>query len=320
MLRFDKIGLAAILLLPSACVSGKSHEQVVGELKQAQTEARNLQDQNRSLRNETALQAREIELLRGRLEPLESQTRGQSGDIELLAQKNLKNLELSGELARLTRREKDLSETLEAKMQEVETRTREIDSLKARLDEREKEIQNLDAYREKALSAGRAEQDRAARLKSIHDGLAETLRPEIKNGWVDLDLAGDRVRVRLAEKLLFGSVQIEIKPDGFPVLKRVASVLADSPGIRAEVQGHTDNVPIGPGLSSRFKTNWELSALRASGIVRYLIDKTGLSAQMIHAAAYGDTKPIADNKTPQGRAENRRVEILILLTEPESPP
>ena len=77
------------------------------------------------------------------------------------------------------------------------------------------------------------------------------------------------------------------------------------------VEGHADNVEIGPTLKSRYPSNWELSKARASGVLRYLVEKGGLDSARLASVGYGDGRPVATNATEEGRTSNRRVEVLL---------
>jgi len=119
------------------------------------------------------------------------------------------------------------------------------------------------------------------------------------------------VRLRLADRLLFPSGSAAIQPRGRRLLDRLLPLLADFRG-RIEVEGHTDDVPI---RTSRFPSNWELSAARAIAVVRQLT-ATGLAPDRLMAVGYGETRPIAPNTSTEGRARNRRVAIVLV---PRSP-
>ena len=82
-------------------------------------------------------------------------------------------------------------------------------------------------------------------------------------------------------------------------------------GQQIVVEGFTDNVPIGPALKARFPSNWELSSARATDVLRFLVSK-GVPANSISAQGFGDSRPVASNNTAEGRAKNRRVEIVIM--------
>jgi len=115
------------------------------------------------------------------------------------------------------------------------------------------------------------------------------------------------IRLILQEKILFPSGSAELKPETYPILDKLYEILKDLPN-PVEVEGHTDSIPIS---TEKFPSNWELSTARASSIVRYFIAK-GINPERLKASGYADTKPIASNATPEGRAQNRRVEIVIL--------
>ena len=86
------------------------------------------------------------------------------------------------------------------------------------------------------------------------------------------------------------------------------------------MEGHADNVEIGPSLKSRYPSNWELSKARASGVVRYLVEKGGLDSARLSSVGYGDSRPTATNAIEEGRTKNRRVEILFYApqTDPQA--
>jgi chemotaxis protein MotB len=109
----------------------------------------------------------------------------------------------------------------------------------------------------------------------------------------------------LQEKILFSPGCAELKPEIYPILDKLYEMLKDLPN---PVEGHTDSIPIS---TEKFPSNWELSTARASSIVRYFIAK-GINPERLKASGYADTKPIASNAAPKGRAQNRRVEIVIL--------
>jgi len=115
------------------------------------------------------------------------------------------------------------------------------------------------------------------------------------------------IRLILQEKLLFDPGSADIKPEMRPVLDKIYDIIKDLPN-PVEVEGHTDNIPIS---TERFPSNWELSGARASSIVRYFISR-GINPERLKASGYADTRPLVSNSTPEGRAQNRRVEIVIL--------
>ena len=150
-----------------------------------------------------------------------------------------------------------------------------------------------------------------AQLKGTADKLQEQMRDEISKGDVRLTESGGKLRVDLVDKLLFESGEATISKRGEGVLARVGAVLAQIDDKTIQVSGHTDNLPLGDKLTAQFPTNWELSAARAVTVVRFLVDKANVPPQRLVASGYGEWNPIASNKSPSGRARNRRIEILL---------
>lgn len=124
------------------------------------------------------------------------------------------------------------------------------------------------------------------------------------------------VSLEIGEAVLFASAQAELLPSALPVLQRLAQALAEAGEVAIAVEGHTDDRPTRGG---RFPSNWELSAARASAVTRYLIER-GIPAIRLRSVGYADTWPVADNATVEGRAQNRRVNILVeFLSAPPLP-
>lgn len=111
---------------------------------------------------------------------------------------------------------------------------------------------------------------------------------------------------RISSEILFESGQAELSLGGLALLRRLLPVLRDSPHPIA-VHGHTDALPI---RSARFPSNWELSGARAGSVVRYF-EANGIDRQRLRAVGFADTRPLADNRNADGRAQNRRVELVL---------
>lgn len=121
-----------------------------------------------------------------------------------------------------------------------------------------------------------------------------------------------KLTVNILDRVLFDSGEAQLKPEGESVLTQLAAVVALHTNRQIYVIGHTDNVPIRAGPFSRYSSNWELSTARATAAVRHLTDKAGVNPRMLAAVGYGEHHPVADNSTPEGRARNRRIAIVIL--------
>jgi chemotaxis protein MotB len=195
--------------------------------------------------------------------------------------------------------------------QEREQLRREQSQLNASLDQ---ERQRLKA---EEVEKARLEQERAAkeeeirRLTRTQEELTKSLQDEIAKGNITIQQVRDRLTINMVDRVLFDSGQAQVKPAGMKVLKQVAEILNKVTDKQIRIEGHTDNVPISTKLQDRFKTNWELSTARATTVVRFLIDQGGIDRQYLAAVGYADTHPIASNDSEEGRASNRRIEIVL---------
>ena len=158
------------------------------------------------------------------------------------------------------------------------------------------------------LALLRSAQAAAERRARLFKDLATRLHKMIDSGELSVVLREGRMVLQLRNDVLFDSGKTDIKPKGKEALEAVAQILVKLDGRRFQVSGHTDNVPI---HSSRFRTNWELSAGRAIAVVNLLLDQK-LDPQRISAAAYGEFDPVAKNDSDEGKAQNRRIEITLV--------
>lgn len=140
--------------------------------------------------------------------------------------------------------------------------------------------------------------------------LDSQLQTEVKADQVQIQQLQNQMKVTIVNEILFPEGGWELNRAGEQTLEKIAPTLKTLEGQRIEVDGFTDNVPIGPELKSRFPSNWELSTARATDVVRYLVSK-GVNPKLLSAAGFGDTQPVASNDTAQGRAKNRRIEIVL---------
>jgi chemotaxis protein MotB len=172
---------------------------------------------------------------------------------------------------------------------------------------RERKLQIAEELeQERSLRASQAQELRA--IAGTYQSLVEELEQEVKSGQVEIHSLRGRLQVRALEGILFDSGSAEIKPAGQAVLRKVAARVRELPGHHIVIEGHTDSVPISKGC---FPSNWELSSTRAARVVRYLVEQ-GIDAGKLAATGHGPQRPIGDNETAQGRARNRRIEIVLV--------
>ena len=150
-------------------------------------------------------------------------------------------------------------------------------------------------------------------LEQARQDLAAQLATEIKRGEVFILVRGSELVVDVADKVLFDTGKIAINERGQEVLRQVAITLNKMPGHVFQVGGHTDAARIvSADVREHFPTNWELSAARATNVVRFLSEKCGVPGRQLVAAAYARYRPVASNQTAAGKQRNRRIEIALL--------
>ncbi|MCB0995924.1 MAG: flagellar motor protein MotB [Acidimicrobiales bacterium] len=146
--------------------------------------------------------------------------------------------------------------------------------------------------------------------------VAEELRRRIQAAGAEefVEVANDPrgLVIRFDSTVLFRSGEAKVLPDGVIVLDTVSDILLDIDNLLV-VEGHTDNVPTDGDV---WPSNWELSTARSTTVLRYLVELQGLPAVRVSAGGYADTRPRASNDTEEGRAENRRVEIIVVIEAP----
>ena len=151
-------------------------------------------------------------------------------------------------------------------------------------------------------------------VSKTYEDLLSEMKSEIAQGRIAITELKGKLTVDVVDKILFDSGQTEIRPEGLGVLKRVVEILMTVTDKVIRVEGHTDSIPIGGALAKRYPTNWELSAARALNVTRFL-EKEGIDPTLLSAVAFGEHQPIAENDTPEGRARNRRIAIILLPKE-----
>jgi len=140
-----------------------------------------------------------------------------------------------------------------------------------------------------------------------YDAITKQLAAEVDKGNLQIRQYKNMLTVDVAEKIFFASGSATIKPTGQEVLRKVGAALASYPDKSIHVVGHTDNVP----LKGRI-TNWELSAMRATHVVRFLQEQCSIDPTRLVAAGRSEYQPVAPNDTPEGRQKNRRIEITLM--------
>ena len=145
-----------------------------------------------------------------------------------------------------------------------------------------------------------------ARIEMFKNMLAK-FKKMMESGKIKIRIANNKMIVEMASAILFPSGKAKLSEEGETALAEVASILSTIGDRAFQVAGHTDNIPID---NKNFGSNWELSAARAVAVVEFMIEK-GMAAENLSAAGYADTQPVAGNLSEEGRAQNRRIEIVL---------
>jgi chemotaxis protein MotB len=229
---------------------------------------------------------------------------------ELLKSKEVSQAQVIQETMDLNRKLRDTNAELRDQLAKKEAELRAAhDALAQANDERAGVNAKVAALQLQIDALNRQKDEDLARLKATYDELVGSLKGEIEAGQVQITRMKDRLSVNLVEKILFDSGKAEIKPAGLDVLAKVGEQLAKVQNKRIQIEGHTDNVPIN---TARFPSNWELSAARAMAVVGFLQQTVKINPALLSAAGYGEYQTAQANDTPEGRAANRRIEIVLL--------
>ena len=291
------------------CVSTGTHTKTLTELEAAKKTSAQLQQQLAGLQHNLDQEA-------SQRKAAEQQAASLAQEREAL---EASSSELNSELGNVRRQITDLEQKFASgsasAQEEITTLQKQASELEANAARIAKEREQL--RQEQSQLAATLEQERLAkeeeikRLTRTQEELSKSLQDEISKGNITIQQVRDRLTINMVDRVLFDSGQAQVKPAGIKVLKQVGDVLGKITDKQIRIEGHTDNVPISSKLQNRFKTNWELSAARATTVVRYLIDQGGVDRQYLSAVGYADTHPLASNDSEEGRSSNRRIEIVL---------
>lgn len=147
-------------------------------------------------------------------------------------------------------------------------------------------------------------------IKALSNGFNR----EIDDGQVSINKVKSGIAVNMADKLFFETGKADIQPSGKKVLKQFAENLKQMQDKIIRIDGHTDNAKIKENseLYKIYPTNWELAAARAINVTRYLTEKCGIDPVIVSASTYSYYQPQDTNSTKKGRANNRRIEIIVM--------
>jgi chemotaxis protein MotB len=318
---------AFFALIVSSCVPARKYEDIVARRNECENANAELKKENEKFYSDNnELSHRNAELLRN-IETLQLDTANLGSTLRrinanyeqlhktyqiLLEQ----NEQLSKGQAAETRR---IMARLQETQQDLLRREDELHQATLAMQEKERSLNELNAKLQASMEEIRLKERRLNELESIlnrQDSIVNALRRTVSNallGFQDnglsVDIRNGKVYVSLEERLLFATGSTTVDPQGVSALKELAKVLEKNPDINVLIEGHTDDVPFRPG--SAIKDNWELSVLRATAIVRIILENKQVDPKRLTAAGRSEFLPLDSAKTPEARKKNRRTEIIL---------
>ena len=202
----------------------------------------------------------------------------------------------------------ELAET-QRKLAGVQKRNRILFDENGRLIEANEALK-LELQQEKL--AVRQKEEKISDLEKTRREIEANLKEQIAQKDIKIEEIEGRLKVTFVDRILFDSGSVTIKEKGRQALLRLADSFRNNQAQNIIVEGHTDDMRIGPALQQRFPTNWELSTARAAAVVRFLQEKGNIAPVRLTASGFSYYKPVAANDTEEGRKQNRRIEIIMV--------
>lgn len=302
--KFCFILLSAATL--SSCVSAKVYKDLEARFADLKSENqdldRDLATANRlknKFETESARLNEELEKTKAERDQLASQYASTKTNLENLQQSyDALEANSSKTLAENSKKNRELLSELDEKQMALATEQARLEKLQRDLAERSQRVDELESMIASKDAKMRALKD--AISKALVDFEGKGLTVEQRNG---------KVYVSLENKLLFDSGSWTVGSNGRKAVQQLGSVLADNPEIAVLIEGHTDNVPYGG--NGPISNNWDLSTKRATAIVEILSQNSSINPQNLTAAGRGEFAPVAPNTSAEGKAKNRRIEVIL---------
>ena len=305
MIKKLSISVLAIVLITS-CVSPKVYKDLEEKYNALKKENVDLKGENNTLLAAKNQAENELKSLQKQYDEATTSRDKLASELAAL-QSNYNNLKnsydaleenSSSAIEANVKKNRELLAQLEAKEQALAAENERLKTLKEQLEARSKRVEELETIIAAKDASMRALKD--AISKALTDFEGKGLTVEQRNG---------KVYVSMENKLLFESGSWAVGSQGRRAVQQLGTVLADNPDISILIEGHTDNVPYKG--SGQLSGNWDLSTKRATAIVDILRENPSINPENLTAAGRGEYAPIASNDTPEGRAKNRRIEVVL---------
>jgi chemotaxis protein MotB len=306
MIKKISIGLV-LIALSSSCVSKKVFTDLETKFADLKKENRKTQDLYDSISKSKSKLDLDYSTLKKDYEKTKAERDKLAIDFAT-ADKNLKTLQAS-----YSALEKNSDESLKENMAknralllQLEAKEKALAAEKERLNKLSADLKKgIDRVKELEIIMAAKE----AAMKKLNDALSKSLKAFEGKG-LTVNQRDGKVYVSMENKLLFESGSWAVGPEGKKVVLLVGSVLAQNPDISVLIEGHTDNDKFA-GAVGQIENNWDLSTKRATAIVTILSENKGVKKDNLTAAGRGEFAPLMSNDTPEGKAKNRRIEIIL---------
>jgi chemotaxis protein MotB len=302
-----KISILVISLsLFSSCVSKKIYTELEDKYANLKKEHRQISDENQSLTESRNTLLNDLEKLNRALD-IAVKERDQLR-LDIAATKtNLANLKASykaleenssASIAANSKKNRELLAQLEAKEQALAAESERLSKLEKELQSRSQRVAEL----ENVIAS------KDASMRKLKDAISKALT-NFEGKGLTVEQRDGKVYISMENKLLFGSGSWSVGNEGRKAVQQLGSVLAENPEIAILIEGHTDDVPYKG--NAQLSGNWDLSTKRATAIVNILRENTLINPENLTAAGRGEYAPIATNDSAEGKAKNRRIEVIL---------
>ncbi|SFZ89695.1 chemotaxis protein MotB [Flaviramulus basaltis] len=298
--------LVLVLVVFTSCVSPKVYKDLEAKYADLKSENRKLSLDNEALLSAKTAAENELKQIQSAYDEAVTQRDKLQADYNaskanydnLKASYNALEENSSASIAANSKKNRELLAQLEAKEQALAAENARLEKLKKELEDRSNrvaELENVIASKDAAMTALKNAISRA-----LTDFEGKGLTVEQRDG---------KVYVSMENKLLFNSGSWAVGSEGRRAVQQLGNVLGDNPDIAVLIEGHTDNVPYQG--NAQLSGNWDLSTKRATAIVNILRENVSINPENLTAAGRGEYAPVASNETAEGKAKNRRIEVIL---------
>ncbi|WP_289023427.1 OmpA family protein [uncultured Salegentibacter sp.] len=301
MKKVVALAISGIFMFTS-CVSSKKYQELESRHADLKRENRNTQaelekyrdldEEYSALKEDYAEATAERDRLKDELESARKNYAALKDSYDALEENS------SAAIAENSRQNRELLAELEEKEQALVAEQARLDKLQRDLDARSRRVDELESL----IAA------KDAKMNALKDAISKALT-NFEGKGLTVEQRDGKVYVSMENKLLFSSGSWAVNAEGRQAVNQLGKVLAQNPDIAVLIEGHTDNVPYRG--SGTLKDNWDLSTKRATSIVQILKENNNIDPQNLTAAGRGEYAPIATNDTAEGKAKNRRIEVIL---------